>query len=249
MTTISTLRDDLRARLALLDSCAISDALDSLGLPPAVVGLAPLSVVKPIFGPVITVKLIAVPAGDSLAPAGGSLANRSVAGRSVSKPQHSPRHLCTAAIESAARGDVIVIEHSSGVECAGWGGVLSVGAQVNGVEGVIIDGPARDIDEARALGFPVYGRSPIARTARGRAYEIDFNCEISIGAVRVVPGDVVFADSSGVVFLPAAQSEEIVRRATRIAGRERLMIEALRAGDRITEVVGRNYEEMLTQID
>src|ERR1700730_17605453 len=131
----STLPGDLRARLALLDSCAVSDALDSLGLPPADVGLAPLSVVKPICGPVVTVKLIAVPAGDSLA------------GRSVSKPQHSPRHLCTAAIESAARGDVIVIEHSSGVECAGWGGVLSVGAQVKGVEGVVIDGPARDIDE------------------------------------------------------------------------------------------------------
>jgi 4-hydroxy-4-methyl-2-oxoglutarate aldolase len=240
----STLHGDLRARLSLLDSCAISDALDSLGLPPAVVGLAPLSVVKPICGPVMTVKLIAVPAGDSLAPAGGSLA-----GRSVSKPQHSPRHLCTAAIESAARGDVIVIEHSSGVECAGWGGVLSVGAQVNGVEGVVIDGPARDIDEARALGFPVYGRSPIARTARGRAYEIDFNCEIRIGEVRVVPGDVVFADSSGVVFLPAAQIEEIVRRAARIAERERLMVQALRAGDRITEVVGRNYEEMLTMLD
>jgi 4-hydroxy-4-methyl-2-oxoglutarate aldolase len=235
--TISTLRGDLRARLALLDSCAISDALDSLGLPPAVAGLAPLSVVKPICGPVMTVKLVAVPAGDSLP------------GRSVSKPQHSPRHLCTAAIESATHGDVIVIEHSSGVECAGWGGVLSVGAQVNGVEGVVIDGPARDIDEARALGFPVYGRSPISRTARGRAYEIDFNCEIRIGEVRVVPGDVVFADSSGVVFLPAAQIEEIVRRAARIAERERLMVQALRAGDPITAVVGRNYEEMLTKLD
>lgn len=131
----------------------------------------------------------------------------------------------------------------------GWGGVLSVGAQVKGVEGVVIDGPARDIDEARALGFPVYGRSPIARTARGRAYEIEFNCEIRIGEVRVVPGDVVFADSSGVVFLPAAQIEEIVRRAARIAERERLMVQALRAGDRITEVVGRNYEEMLTKLD
>jgi regulator of RNase E activity RraA len=221
----STLHGDLRARLALLDSCAISDALDSLGLPPAVVGLVPLSVVKPICGPVMTVKLVA------------------------GKPQHSPRHLCTAAIESAAHGDVIVIEHSSGVECAGWGGVLSVGAQVNGVKGVVIDGPARDIDEARALGFPVYGRSPIARTARGRAYEVDFNCEIRIGEVHVVPGDVVFADSSGVVFLPAAQIEEIVRRAARIAEREALMVQGLRAGDRITEVVGRNYEEMLSKLD
>jgi regulator of RNase E activity RraA len=220
-----TLSPELRARLAALDSCALSDALDSLGLPPAVVGLPPLTVVKPICGQVMTVKLAA------------------------GKPAHSPRHLCTAAIEAAMPGDVIVIEHSSGAVCAGWGGVLSAGAQVKGVEGVVIDGPARDLDEAHALGFPVYGRSAISRTARGRAYEIDFNCEVKIGDVTVVPGDVVFADSSGVVFLPATQVEEIIRRAERIAERERLMIQALRAGDRITEVVGRNYEEMLTKLD
>lgn len=223
--TNSPLSDDLRARLAKLDSCALSDALDSLGLPPAVVGLPPLSVVRPIFGPVMTVKLAA------------------------GTPAHSPRHLCTAAIEASHPGDVIVIEHSSGAECAGWGGVLSVGALVKGVSGVVIDGPARDIDEARTLAFPVYGRGAISRTARGRAYEIDFDCEIRVGGVRVVPGDVVFADSSGVVFLPAAQVGEIVRRAQKIAERERLMVEALRAGDRITEVVGRNYEEMLGKLD
>jgi 4-hydroxy-4-methyl-2-oxoglutarate aldolase len=212
-------------RLAALDSCALSDALDSLGLPPAVIGLGPLSVAQRIAGPVVTVKLAA------------------------GKPRGaSARHLGTAAIESAQQGDVIVLEHSSGAQCAGWGGVLSCGAQVNGVAGVIIDGPARDIDEARALGFPVYGRSVIARTARGRAYEQDFNCEITIGDVRVAPGDYVLADGSGVAFVPRARVEEIVQRAERIATRERLMLQALRDGERITEVVGRDYEEMLDKL-
>jgi 4-hydroxy-4-methyl-2-oxoglutarate aldolase len=219
------MKANLLARLAVLDSCALSDALDSLGLPPAVVGLAPLSVARRIAGSVVTVKLAA---GK---PAGGS-----------------SRHLGTAAIEAAKPGDVIVIEHSSGVECAGWGGVLSAGARVNGVAGVVIDGPARDIDEALALDFPVYGRSAVARTARGRVYEQDFDCEITIGGVSVSPGDFVLADSSGVVFLPSARADEIVRRAGRIAERERLMVEALRGGDRITEVVGRDYEEMLDKL-
>jgi 4-hydroxy-4-methyl-2-oxoglutarate aldolase len=213
------------ARLAALGSCAVSDALDSLGLPAAVIGLGPLSVAQPLAGPVVTVKLAA-----GKAPGGRA------------------RHLCTAAIESARSGDVIVLEHSSGAQCAGWGGVLSAGAQVHGVAGVIIDGPARDIDEARALGFPVYGRGVIARTARGRAYEQDFNCEVMIGDVRVVPGDYVLADASGVVFVPRARVEEILRRAERIAKREMLMVQALRSGDRITDVVGRDYEEMLDKL-
>ena len=41
----------LVARLAALDSCAVSDALDSLGLPPAVAGLTPLSMRRRIAGP------------------------------------------------------------------------------------------------------------------------------------------------------------------------------------------------------
>lgn len=216
----------LTARFAALDSCAVSDALDSLGLPPAVVGLIALSTPARIAGRVATVKLGPEP------PASGS-----------------PRHLGTAAIEAAEPGDVIVLEHSSGVECAGWGGVLCAGARARGVAGVIIDGPARDIDEARALEFPVYGRSANARTARGRIYEQDFDCTIKIGDVRVDPDDFVLADGSGVVFVPKRHLEETVRRAERIVAREALMVTALRNGERITEVVGRDYEQMLNELD
>lgn len=215
------LMDELRA----LDSCVVSDALDSLSLPPAVSGLPPLSVAKRIAGPALTVKL-----GPGAA-AGGS-----------------DRHLGTAAIEAARAGDIIVIEHSSGIDCAGWGGVLSVGAQLRGIAGVIIDGPARDIDEARELDFPVYGRSATSRTARGRVHEQDFDCPVTIGDVVVSPGDIALADASGVVFVPRAHLFEVVSRAERISARERLMVEALRDGEAITEVVGRDYEEMLDKL-
>ena len=215
----------LRERLLRLDSCALSDALDSLSLPPAVIGLSPLSVATRIAGPVSTVKL-----GPD------------------KPPGDSPRHLGTAAVENASPGDIVAIEHSSGVACAGWGGVLSAGARLNGIAGVIIDGPARDIDEARELGFPIYGLSAVARTARGRVYEQDFDCPITIGGVIVHAGDWALADSSGVVFIPRHRLKAVLARAERIAERERLMIEALRAGDRITDVLGRDYEEMLSKL-
>jgi 4-hydroxy-4-methyl-2-oxoglutarate aldolase len=208
------------------DSGHISGDIVARLLPPAVTGLAPLTVARKIAGPVITVRL-----GPDK-PAGGSV-----------------RHLGTAAIESASNGDIIVLEHSSGVECAGWGGVLSAGAKLNGVAGVIINGPARDIDEAREIGFPIYGPSTTARTARGRVYEQDFDCSIDIAGVAVGPGDYVLADSSGVVFVARDAAPDIVRRAERIAARERLMVEALQRGERITEIVGRDYEDMLGELD
>jgi regulator of RNase E activity RraA len=216
---------DLTHRLAALDSGAVSDALDSLGLPAAVSGLEPLGARRRIAGPVRTVKLA-----------------RGTA------PRDAQRHLGTAAIAAAAPGELIAIEHSSGAECAGWGGVLSTAAQIRGVAGVVIDGPARDIDEALALQFPLYARGTCARTARGRVYEEDFDCPIRICGVDVRPGDFALADSTGVVFVPRASVEEVVKRAERITERERLMIRALRNGDPATEVVGRDYETMLDEL-
>jgi len=218
--------ESLHQRLLALDSCALSDAMDSAGLPAAVTGLQPLSVRRRIVGQALTVRL------TPDRPVGGSA-----------------RHLGTTAIEAASGGEVIVIEHSSGVECAGWGGVLSTGAALRGVCGVVIDGLARDIDEAIELDFPIYGLGATARTARERVWEQSTNQAIRIGEASVEPGDWVLADSSGVVFVPQGRAEEIIERATRVMQREQLMVRALREGGRITEVLGRDYEDMLKQLD
>jgi 4-hydroxy-4-methyl-2-oxoglutarate aldolase len=214
---------DILDRLRRLDACALSDTMDRLGLPSAVTGLAPRSVRQRIAGRVRTVKLEAA------------------------KGRTAARHLCTAAIEAAEKGDVIVVEQRSGIDAAGWGGILSVGAKTKGVSGVIVDGPARDIDEATDLGFPVYARSQTARTARGRIIEVATGEPVTVGDVTVLPGDYVLADSSGVVFVPAAEIERVVAEAEKIAAREGLMAKAAAAGQPMSQVMGADYEKMLTR--
>lgn len=211
------------ARFAALDACALSDTMDRLGLPSAVTGLTPRSVRQRIAGRVRTVKLEAA------------------------KGRTAARHLCTAAVEAAEKGDVIVVEQRSGIDAAGWGGILSVGAKTKGVSGVIVDGPARDIDEATDLGFPVYARAQTARTARGRIIEVSTGEPVTVGDVTVSPGDYVLADSSGVVFVPAAEIERVVGEAEKIAAREGLMAKAAAAGQPMSQVMGADYEKMLTR--
>jgi regulator of RNase E activity RraA len=63
--------------------------------------------------------------------------------------------------------------------------------------------------------------------------------------VRVTPGDYVVADSSAVVFVGADGAPAVLERAEQIAGRERQMAESVRAGRRVSEVMGANYETML----
>jgi 4-hydroxy-4-methyl-2-oxoglutarate aldolase len=212
--------DALIDRLLRLDTCAVSDACDRLGLPGAVLGIVPMSPPAKIAGRVVTVKLV------------------------EANGRQATRHLCTAAIEAAKRGDVIVIENPR-LDAAGWGGILSAAAKTKGVAGVVCDGAARDVDESRELEFPVFARAAVPRTARGRIIEESFNEPVQVGELTVSPNDLVLADGSGVVFLEAARSEEVLTNAEMIAAREAKMKEAVMAGDRVSEVMGRDYEAML----
>lgn len=210
-------------RLARLDACAVSDALDQLGLPAAVTGLRALSVRRRISGRVTTVRLAAGPA-----------------------PADAPaRHLCTAAIDGADAGAVVVVEQRTGLECAGWGGILSNAARGRDLAGVIVEGLARDVDEAAEIGFPVYARGGTARTARGRIHEAETGGPVQVGDVRVEDGDYVVADSSGAAFVPAARIGAVLAAAERIARKEAGMTKAVMAGQPVSEVMGDAYEHLL----
>jgi 4-hydroxy-4-methyl-2-oxoglutarate aldolase len=213
---------DFVTRLKKMDCCAVSDALDKLHLKGAVTGLGRLSGSGRIAGRVLTVEL-----GVGEAPTG------------------KPRHVSTTAIEAAQPGDIIVIEQHSGVNAASWGGILSLGAKLRGVAGVIADGPVRDIDEARQHDFPVWGSTVTTFTARGRLVELATGGPITLGDVRVNPGDYSIADGSGVVIIAAENIERVLAAAEEIFAREAAMAQALREGKPITEVMGANYENML----
>jgi regulator of RNase E activity RraA len=145
----------------------------------------------------------------------------------------------------ASPGDVIVVEQRTGIEAAAWGGNLSLGAKVRGVAGAICEGPARDIDESRQHDFPVYARSHTCTTARGRLIEIATNETITVGTILVSAADYVIADASAIVFVRAADIERVLDTAEKIAEKEKLMAEAIRAGTPISKVMGADYESML----
>ncbi len=213
---------EIIARMGKLDACAVSDALDALGSLGAVSGIERRSTRQRIVGKVQTVKLHVTP------PEGGS-----------------KRHLGTAAIEAADTDTVIVVEQRTGKDCAGWGGVLANAAKKKGVRGVILEGPARDIDECEEIGFPIFSRAVTTRTARGRVFEESFGNTIKVGDFTVKAGDFVIADGSGVVFVPGELAAQVVEAAEKIAEKERLMTEDVKAGKPVSEVMGTNYENML----
>jgi regulator of RNase E activity RraA len=225
--------DPLVHRLRGLDACAVSDALDKLGLTGVVTGLPQRS------GP---------------EQGGGRIAGRAVTmkGGPGQRAPGPPVHLGCTAIGLAGPDDVIVVEQRSGIEAGCWGGLLTLGAQVRGVAGVVADGPLRDVDEAIGLGFPVFSRSLTARTARGRVVELGAQVPVTIGAgpdhggrVTVQPGDYVLADRSAVIFIAAGEIGRVLEAAEAIVAKEAAMAKAIAAGTPIAQVMGGNYEHML----
>jgi 4-hydroxy-4-methyl-2-oxoglutarate aldolase len=227
--------DAIARRLARLDSCAVCDALDSLSLPGAALGLHAVSTPRLIAGRVITVDLVPAATSSALMDDGAGAAPK--------------RHLGTAAVDAASPGDVIVVAHHGRTDVAGWGGVLSAGAVRKGIAGVIVDGAVRDVDQADGYGLPVYAAAAVPRTARGRVTEREWNIHVTIAGVAVRPGDYVIADGSGVVFVPRDHARAVLAKAEQITRVEELMAGRALAGDPMTDVMSHDYESMLSDSD
>ncbi|WP_017934577.1 RraA family protein [Nocardioides sp. Iso805N] len=214
---------ELLDRLAALDVCSLSDAMDALGLDGAVDGLGPLWEGARVVGHAVTMKLAEGPTPATATPV----------------------HLGARAVGLAGPGRVIVVDNGGRDSMGSWGGLLSSAAVAQGVSGVVTDGACRDVDEARELRFPVFARRGAVRTARGRVHEVNTGAPVSLAGVTVHAGDVVAADGSGIVIIPAADAERVAEKAEELLARERTMLAALQAGVPAVEVLDGTYENAL----
>lgn len=96
---------------------------------------------------------------------------------------------------------------------------------------------SRDIDGSRNIGYPVYGRGVTMISARNRVVQIDSGTPLQMRGVMVNQDDYVIADSCGTVFVPAERIEEVLDFGERIDRRQNGMLEAVRAGHPVSEVM------------
>lgn len=215
--------EESRKRFERLSTTNVSDALDALGYKGATYGIRPM---MPNWckcvGEAVTVKMTA--AGET-------------------KGKH---HLGVKAIAEAKEGDIIIIDNGGRLDTSCWGGILANGAQMKGVQAVVIDGACRDLDDCVEIDFPVYARGSVVATARGRIMEEATNVMIQFGGVQVRPADIVMGDRSGVVIVPQEHIEEVLKKAEQLYQKEENMIRDIRNGEDMLVVDSKyNYEKML----
>ncbi|OJJ69683.1 hypothetical protein ASPBRDRAFT_130515 [Aspergillus brasiliensis CBS 101740] len=200
-------------RLAALDTNTVSDALDFLDLKGATYGLRPLWDCPKIVGRASTVKV--GPKTDA-APT---------------------THLLTPVIDAVTTNDRILVISggTEGISC--WGDIIANASKKKGIRGTIIDGMSRDIDGSRDVGYPVYGRGVTMISARNRLVQLESGTPLQVRGVTVNEDDYVIADNCGTVFVPAARIEEVLDLGERIDRRQNRMVQAVRAGNPVSEVM------------
>lgn len=117
-------------------------------------------------------------------------------------------------IDAAGPGQVIVVDNA-GHEVSTWGGLATFAAKTKGIAGLVCDGGVRDKEEMLEHRFPVFTRHMTPLTGRNRLKIAAIGEPISCGGVRVRNGDVIVADGSGVVCIPAEHAEKVADLAER----------------------------------
>jgi len=140
------------------------------------------------------------------------------------------------AVAACSGGEVLVVA-AQGHLAGYWGEVLTVAALARGVAGLVIDGGVRDVEALERHRFPVFARGiSIQRTVKhepGRYGE-----PVVCSGVLVGPGDVVVADSDGVVVVARDRAAEVLEKSRARAERELEMMARLREGELTLDLLG-----------
>ncbi|MFM0228451.1 RraA family protein [Paraburkholderia dipogonis] len=192
-----------------MDTTTISDALDKLGIAGQCLGIVPLDPAFRLAGPAFTVRY--VPCGVH----GGTVGDY---------------------IDDLPEGTVVTLDNQQRLDATVWGDILTIVATRKHLGGTVIDGVCRDAPRAIDMRYPIFSRGSYMRTGKDRVAVDAVQCSVSIGGVRVNPGDLLVGDRDGVVAVPKERAEQVAEVAQRIDEAENRIREAVERGERLDEV-------------
>ena len=204
--------------LAGFSSATVSDALDRLGRPGSMLGIAPLFDGARLCGPAFTVRYVT--AGSPPGTVGDYL-------------------------DDVPPGAVVVLDNGGRTDCTVWGDILTAMAADRGVGGTVIDGVCRDVQRALGISYPIYSRGRFMRTGKDRVEVSDVGRSVTVGGVQVRPGDLLVGDSDGVVAVARDLVEGVAEVCAQISAREEAILADVLGGTSLAEARRRHGYHLL----
>lgn len=200
--------DSATSRLARMDTTTVSDALDKLGIHGQCLGIKPLDPGFRLAGTAFTIRY--VPCGTR----GGTVGDY---------------------IDDLAPGTVVALDNQGRMDATVWGDILTTVSSRKKLGGTVIDGVCRDAPRSIELRYPIFARGSHMRTGKDRVAVDAMQVSISIGGVRVDPGDFLLGDWDGVIVVPKERIEQVADTAVQIEEAEDRIRAAVERGERLDD--------------
>lgn len=199
---------DIIQQYKKLSTPTISDAMDKIGVHGTCLGISPLDVNFRLVGRAFTIKY--GPIGVEKGTVGDY-------------------------IDDIKSGDVVVLDNGGRLDCTVWGDILTTVAHKREVAGTVIHGVCRDVSKSLDLNYPIFSRGNFMRTGKDRIQVEGINVPVSLGEVRVAPGDLLIGDTDGVVVVPKEYEEKVLEIALEIEEKENNIRNKVLKGTRLDE--------------
>jgi regulator of RNase E activity RraA len=198
-------------RAARLDTTALSDAMDRLGIAGQCLGIKPLDPGMRLAGRAFTI---------------------------LYGPSGKPSGTVGDYIDDVPPGHIVVLDNGGRENATVWGDILTWVATQRGLGGTVIDGACRDTHLARELRYPMFSRSYSMRTGKDRVQVEAMGGTVNVGDARCEARDILRGDADGVVVIPGAHEDEVLAAAEEIDATEQRIRDAVKSG--LTLVDARN---------
>jgi regulator of RNase E activity RraA len=142
------------------------------------------------------------------------------------------------AVGESPAGTVLVLSSGGYPDASHAGGTKLSRLQNTGAAGVLADGRLRDFDQLSDYTFATWCRGEATRWGGDTVMPFAANVLVEIGGVCVVPGDYVYADTSGAVVVPRASLGRVIDEALSIEAEDARSLKQIAAEQPVSSRVG-----------
>ena len=114
---------------------------------------------------------------------------------------------------------------------ATFGELMCSSYKAFGAQGLITSGAGRDMDQVRAIDFPVFTSEILV--SHGYSHIPSIHVPVQVGGMTIHPGDLLHGDANGVVLIPENIAKDVVYGCQPFVEAEKVILDYLK-GDHLT---------------
>ncbi len=130
---------------------------------------------------------------------------------------------------------------------ATFGEIMCTTYKTFGAVGLVTNGPGRDLDQVRAINFPVFIDGAVC--SHGYIRMFDFHIPVHVGGLAVFPNDLLHGDINGVTNIPGEIAADVADVGDEFIAAEKVILDLLHSPGATVAQLTEARKESKAQVD